>query len=199
VDHTVRCFSAAGELLMTVGVPHKVGAPGEPFNGPAKAVTSSDGSIWVADGYGQARIHHLDPEGRLLFSWGQPGSKPGELNLPHSLVVDARGRLIVVDRQNHRLQVFDAQGALLEVWPGFHQPMDICVDREGLLYVAEAAERISILSMNGALLSQWGGPGQAPGQFGSFLHGICVDSRGDLYVADESRLQKFERVRVASR
>ncbi len=192
-DHTVRCFSAAGELLRTIGTPHLVGAPGTPFNGPAKAITSSDGSIWVADGYGQARIHHFAPGGRLLYSWGQPGHQAGQLNLPHSLVVDSQDRLIVVDRENHRLQLFDQQGSLLEVWPGFHQPMDICLDSRGIIYVAEVAQHISILSMNGAILARWGECGHDLGQFGSFLHAICVDSQGDLYIADEGRLQKFER------
>lgn len=158
-----------------------------PFNGLPKAVAAPDG-------FGQARIHHLDPEGRLLFCWGRPGSEPGELNLTHSLVMDALSWLIVVDRENHRLQVFGAQGAILDVWTGFHQSIDICVDHEGLLYVAGAAGRISILSMNGRIWARWGESGTVPGQFASFLHGVCVDSRGDLYVADESRLQKCARV-----
>jgi len=197
-DHTVRQFSGAGELLCVMGTPHRPGRPGMPFNKPTKAVTSPDGGVWVADGYGQARIHHFASDGRLLLSWGEAGQGTGQFNLPHSLVVDSQGRIIVVDRENHRLQRLDASGACLGVWPGFHQPMDICLDSEGAIYVAEAPQRISILSMHGQLLARWGEQGHEPGQFRSFLHGICVDSRGDLYVADEGRFQKFERVRSAS-
>jgi streptogramin lyase len=193
-DHTVRAFTAGGNLLATLGTPHRPGAPGMPFNKPAKAVGSPTGDIWVADGYGQCRIHRFSPDGKLLLSFGEPGQGPGQFNLPHSLVVDGRDRVLVVDRENHRLQLFDDDGTWLETWTGLKQPMDVCVDGEGAIYVAEAYQRLSIYDPEGARLAQWGEPGTEAGQFASFLHGVCVDSRGDLYVADEKRMQKFERM-----
>jgi sugar lactone lactonase YvrE len=193
-DHTVRAFTADGKLLATLGSPHRPGAPGMPFNKPAKAVVSPAGEIWVADGYGQCRIHRFSPDGGLLVSWGEPGQGPGQFNLPHSIAVDGQDRVIVVDRENHRLQLFDVDGNWLETWTGLRQPMDICVDREDTIYVAEAYQRLSIYDTHGTLLARWGEKGSASGQFASFLHGVCVDSHGDLYIADESRMQKFERV-----
>ena len=193
IDHTVRVFSAEGDLEMTLGQVNQVGAPGEPFNKPAKAVTSSSGDIWVADGYGQARVHRFSPDGDLLGSWGEPGSGPGQFDLVHSIGVDSAGRVIVVDRANHRLQVFDENMTLLDIWTGFQQPMDVNVGAGDVVYVAENLQRVSILDAEGRFLARWGIKGDAPGEFASFLHGICADSHGDLYVADESRLQKFER------
>jgi sugar lactone lactonase YvrE len=193
-DHTVRAFTVGGTPLATLGTPHQPGAPGMPFNKPAKAVLSPGGEIWIADGYGQSRIHRFSPDGRLLHSWGEPGQGPGQFNLPHSLAVDGRDRVIVVDRENHRLQLFDIDGNWLETWTGLRQPMDICVDDKDTIYVAEAYQRLSIYDADGMLLARWGERGTAPGQFASFLHGVCVDSRGALYVADESRMQKFEQV-----
>jgi hypothetical protein len=61
----MRITHITGALLGIIGFPHRVSAPGMPFNGPAKAVTSFDDSVWVADGYGQARVHHFAPDGRL--------------------------------------------------------------------------------------------------------------------------------------
>jgi hypothetical protein len=130
----------------------------------------------------------------LLLSWGEPGQGPGQFNLPHSIAVGERDRVLVVDRENHRLQFFDFDGNWLETWTGLRQPMDVCVDGEGTIYVAEAYQRLSIYDADGSLLARWGEKGAAPGQFASFLHGVCVDSRGDLYIADESRMQKFERI-----
>ena len=193
-DHTVREFESDGQLVRAMGTPHQPGAPGLPFNKPAKAVTSPSGEIWVADGYGQSRIHRFSADAELLLSWGEPGQGAGQFNLPHSLGVDGRDRVVVVDRENHRLQLFDARGTFLEVWPDLRQPMDLCIDTEDVVYVAEAYQRVSIWSPDGTLLARWGQEGTAPGRFASFLHGICLDSHGDLYVADESRMQKFERL-----
>ena len=193
-DHTVRVFSANGELLLTLGTPGQPGPPGLPFNMPAKAVLSPSGDMWVADGYGQSRIHRFSADGRLLLSWGQPGYGPGQFNLPHSIVIDDRNRVVVVDRENHRLQFFGTDSTFLKAWTDMHQPMDVCIDRYGTIYVAEAYQRVSIFTAGGDLLARWGKAGNKPGQFASFLHGICTDSCGDLYVADERRMQKFERI-----
>ena len=65
-DHTVRKFTVDGELLMTLGTPHIPGRPGMPFNGPAKAVCSRAGDIFVADGYNQTRIHRFSENGEFL-------------------------------------------------------------------------------------------------------------------------------------
>ena len=194
IDHTVRRFTRQGELLMTLGTPNQPGESGMPFNKPAKAVTSPDGEILVADGYGQARVHRFSGEGALLLSWGEPGLGPGQYNLPHSLGVDSESRVIIVDRENHRLQLCDLTGTLLDIWTGFRQPMDLYIGQDDILYVAENLQRVSILSPNGDLLARWGEHGDTPGMFASFLHGVCVDAHGDLYIADESRLQKFERL-----
>ena len=194
VDHTVRVFSPEGELLETLGTQDRAGAAGAPFNMPTKAVVAEDGDLYASDGYGQARIHRFNPDAELLFSWGEAGDGPGQFNLPHSLAVDTEGRIIVVDRENHRIQLFDGEGRALDMWKGLRQPMDVCVAADGIVYIAEAYQRVSIYSPDGTLLCGWGEKGTDPGYFGSFLHGICVDSRGDLYIADEARLQKFIRL-----
>jgi hypothetical protein len=194
-DHTVRKFNMDGELLTTMGTPHQVGAPGMPFNKPAKAVVSPAGEIVVADGYGQWRIHTLRPDGSLRFSFGERGNGPGQFTLPHSVIVDRAGRILVADREpNHKVQIFGPAGEFLTDWPGLLQPMDLDIDAAGAVFVGEAHQRMSIFSPEGEVLSRWGEKGEGPGQFVSFIHGICVDSRGDLYVADEKRLQKFARV-----
>lgn len=193
-DHTVRQFTAEGKLLMTLGTPHQPGAPGIPFNQPTKAVVAPSGEVFVADGYGQCRIHRFSPDGKLLLSWGEPGQGPGQFNLPHSLVVDQQNRVIVVDRENHRIQLFDLNGNFLSMWTGLKQPMDISIASDNTIFIAEADQRISIFSPTGELLARWGEKGDAPGRFISFLHSICLDSQGNLYIADERRLQKFVRV-----
>ena len=80
-DHTVRQCTLDGEVLLTIGLP---GRPadlfsGEPFNRCTHtAVDPKTGDIYVSDGYGNSRVHKYSPDGKLLFSWGGPGTDPGD-------------------------------------------------------------------------------------------------------------------------
>ncbi len=103
-NHTVRKFSADGEVLQTLGTPDRPGPPDMPFNQPTRAMLSQSGDLFVADGYGQFRVHRLSPDGQVLSSWGEGGQGPGQFALPHSLWVDdRRSRVLVMDRENNRI------------------------------------------------------------------------------------------------
>ena len=111
--HCVRRFTWDGELQLTIGIPGQGAEPhsGEPFNRPTKvAVAPRSGEIYIADGYGNARVHKYSPEGEHLLSWGEFGTGPGQFNLVHSVCTDDAGRVFVADRENHRVQIFDDQG-----------------------------------------------------------------------------------------
>ncbi len=150
----------------------------EPFNLPTDIDVAPNGDIFVTDGYGNARVHKFSPDGTLMFSWGEPGTAPGEFNLPHSIWIDRRGRLLVADRENNRVQIFDQQGKLLEIWPTeLIGPAIFYVDRDDIVYIPEHnSGMISILDMQGNRLAQWG-----DAMYKS-CHGIWGDTRGDIYV-----------------
>jgi hypothetical protein len=205
VGHTIRKFTPEGHELMTLGKPGKSSPfqSGLPFNLPTKVALHPDtGDIYVADGYGNSRVHKYSPEGKLLLSWGQPGSDPGEFNLVHSVCTDNHGYVYVADRENHRLQVFDSNGMYVTQWNNLHRPcgLHIAGNGEQLCYVGELAPalpinkdypnlgaRISIYNLEGKRLARLGDirPGDEPNQFWA-PHGIAVDSRGDLYIGDVS-------------
>src|SRR5947209_5389993 len=117
VDHTVRKFTPEGRLLQTLGTSGRASDTGivgldyrtiqrcgEPFNRPTNLALAADGSMYVTDGYGNARVHKFAPDGHLLFSWGEPGTGPGQFNLPHGIALDRFGRVYVADRENSRIQ-----------------------------------------------------------------------------------------------
>ncbi len=196
-DHTVRCCSSAGEILRTWGTVGAPGAPGAPFNSPTWAVCSAEGELFVSDGYGQFRVHRFSAAGDLVCSWGEEGTGPGQFALPHCLRLDSRGRVLVLDRENRRIQLFDLDGNYLDEWTGLGGPNDIFIDDDHV-FVAEGERRISVLDLDGKVLNRWGEQGDEPGQFPDHPHGIWLDSSGDLYVAEvpflANRLQKFKRV-----
>ena len=196
-DHTVRKLDTDGQVLQTLGTPDAVGAPGQPFNRPTWAVEAPGGDIYVSDGYGQFRVHRFSADGTLLKSWGEEGTGPGQFALPHCLRVDSRGRVLVLDRENRRMQIFDAEGTYEGEWPDLDGPNDLYIDHEDNVFIAEGRYRISVFDLDGGLLARWGEQGNAPGQFANGPHGLWLDTRGDLYVAEvpflDNRLQKFTR------
>ena len=102
--HFVRKCSLDGKVLLELGVPGKPAAylSGEPFNRCTHTALSPKGEIYVSDGYGNAKVHKYAPDGKLLLSWGEPGSDPGQFNLVHNICTDADGWVYVADRENHR-------------------------------------------------------------------------------------------------
>ena len=139
-DHTVRQCALDGEVLMTLGLPGEP-APlfsGQPFNRCTHtALDPKTGDIYVSDGYGNSRVHKYSAEGRLLFSWGAPGTDPGEFSIAHNIVTDADGYVYVADRENHRIQIFDSEGNFEDQWPNVHRPCALYISAEQHIYVGE--------------------------------------------------------------
>lgn len=197
-DHTIRIFNVEGECLVTWGTPNKTGEPGLPFNRPTKSMAAQSGKVFVSDGYGQHRVHRFSADGELERSWGEEGTGPGQFALPHDVWIDPRDRVMVTDRENHRIQLFDSDGNFLEAWTNVQSPNNIHI-HDDIVYVAEAPRRFSLFDLDGKLVARIeGGEGNAPGQYVDHPHGICVDSNGDVYISEvpfsPDRIQKFTRV-----
>lgn len=199
-NHCIYKFSRHGELVTTFGTPGIfAGKDGDPFNQPTDIATASSGDLFVSDGYRNTRVHKFSQEGKCLFSWGELGTGPGQFALPHCVRVDRHNRVWVCDRENHRIQIFDTDGNYLSEWVGLKRPATICFDQnEDVVYIAELDYQVSIYTLGGKLLNQWGG-GHPSDKLGEFLgrpHGIWMDSRGALYISEigvDGRLQKFVR------
>jgi len=186
-------FSPSGSLLRTIGARgHRSNTGVDPKDFSSVAYRNV-----THGGYGNARVHKFAADGTYLFSWGEPGTAPGQFNLPHGVWIDRRGRVLVCDRENDRVQVFNQDGRLLEIWPTkLIGPAAFYVDADDVVYIPEHnGGLVSILTLDGERLAQWGDP-----SFRS-CHGIWGDSRGDLYVVRPGawgrprRVVKYTRVR----
>ena len=123
--HVVYKFSRRGKLLLTLGEPDKPGTGTGQFDKPTDIGFGPGGEIYISDGYGNSRVMKFDSKGKYLSQWGKPGKGQGEFDTPHAILVDRKGRVVVGDRENDRVQVFDANGKWLatvarvrSVWPG---------------------------------------------------------------------------------
>ncbi len=205
LHHTVRKFTPDGKLLLTIGDPDKPSElqGGKPFNRPTHvAICPRTGSLYISDGYGNSRVHKYAPDGRYVMSWGEPGTDPGQFNLPHNLATDADGLVYVADRENHRVQIFDGQGRYQGQWNHLHRPCGLFADRRDNdhFYIGELGTsltvnektpnlgpRVTVLNNKGERVCRFGGRfvGEGPGEFVA-PHALVTDSRGDLYVAEVS-------------
>lgn len=191
-SHRVLKFSPEGKLLLALG---KRGVPGntpDRFNRPTDVAVQPCGDFYVSDGYGNARVMKFSRDGKLLMQWGRKGTSTGEFNLPHAICLDERGKVYVGDRENNRVQVFDAEGKFQTQWRAGGAPYGLFL-REHRLFVADArAHRINVLDLEGKSVGRWGEPGKGLGQFDT-PHMLCVDSTGAVYVAEvgNRRVQKF--------
>jgi DNA-binding beta-propeller fold protein YncE len=163
---------------------------GDPFNLPTDLAFAPSGELFITDGYGNARVHKFAADGTYLFSWGEPGTGAGEFNMPHGVHIDKHGRVLVCDRENDRVQVFTQEGTYLSTWPTkLIGPAVFYVDDEDIVYIPEHnAGMVSILTLEGECLTQWGDP-----MYRS-CHGIWGDSHGDIYVVQPVKGVKGRRV-----
>jgi len=191
-NHQVLKFDPEGKLLLSLG---KKGTPGDGpdrFNQPTDIALAPNGDFYVSDGYGNSRVAKISAEGKFLLQWGKKGTGEGEFNLPHSIVLDGKGRVLVGDRENERVQVFDGEGKFLAQWKESGAPYGLFLAGERLFVADGRASWIRVLDLEGKSLGRFGEKGTGAGQF-LMPHMLCVDADGAVYVGEVNgkRMQKF--------
>lgn len=205
--HQVFRCTPEGRVLRTLGEAGVPGSDSAHFNLPTDVAVLRDGSFYVSDGYRNTRVVKFAADGSFAFEWGRKGDQPGQFNLPHGIAVDTQGRVVVCDRENERLQVFDAKGGFLSEWKGadIGKPYGVAASSGGHLFVIDGG-RPSVnpgqrgkaveLDADGRVVDSFGSFGAGPGQF-QLGHDIAVGPDGAVYVAEGTgaRVQKFVRRR----
>ena len=217
-QHCAAKLTLDGEVVWTLPWPEESGKyQNEGQYRPTGIAVAPDGSIFVADGYGQSWVHRYGSDRSYLGSFGGPGTEPGKMRTPHGLVMETVGEvsyLVVCDRENRRLQRFDLGGGLVRAEDAALERPCNAVFSAGILAVAELRGRVTLLGLDDqgrrrvlAHLAEQPDPGKRaqngvpveawrPGEFLS-PHGIGADAAGNLYVLDwnrHGRVSKLERV-----
>jgi DNA-binding beta-propeller fold protein YncE len=202
-DSVVRSFTLEGKPVLQLGQRGQhsdtgcTGSPwlaqraAGPFNHPTEMIAHPNGDIYVSDGYRNSRVHRFTADGRLVKSWGTPGKAEGEFHLPHSIAIDPDGKLYVADRSNKRVQIFSPDGDFLGMWTGMGGPNDITRGKDGNFYIAEQEDGdkpayVCVRDAQGNVLVR---------MESRHVHGVGVDSRGDIYagLTQDRSVDKFVR------
>jgi DNA-binding beta-propeller fold protein YncE len=195
--HTVTKMSPRGDVLMTLGARGKPGswnATTQLMQEPADLAFGPNGDVFVVQGHGrgEGRVLRFDRAGTLITSWGGTGKAAGQFDQPHSIVVES-GQVLVADRENRRVQIFDLNGKYLKEWKFAGLPCGLFVAPDRQIYMASGfAGQILRLDANGKAVAMMGQPGKGLGEFGE-AHYMTITPNGDIYVADtiNAALHKF--------
>jgi hypothetical protein len=139
---------------------------------------------------------------RFSNTWGSSGTSNGQFDAPSGAALGPNGNVYVVDRNNHRVQVFTSAGSFASAWGSFgtgngqfDEPRGVAVDAGGFVYVTDFNNnRVQKFTSTGSYVTQWGVEGIDNGQFKG-PWGIAVDTNGFVYVTEDGlpqkRVQKF--------
>jgi hypothetical protein len=212
--HEVVKSTLDGQVLMALPFPEQAGVYKDHNQyKPTSVAVAPNGNIYIGDGYGLSWVHQYTPKGEYVRSWGGKGAEPGKMNTPHGVWVDTRKKtpvLMVCDRGNHRLQIFDLDGKLLDGVTGILDLPCHATQHGQDIVVADLKGRVSILDKDNKLLVHLGensdpakrGQNKVPNEQwkdGEFTAPHCArwDAQGNLYVLDwnfQGRITKLKRV-----
>jgi sugar lactone lactonase YvrE len=184
MQNLVTKFTEDGKPLMTLGKKGVAGdnASHDSFNGPTGVAIAKNGDIFVSDGYNNSRVVKFDKNGKFLsIIGGTKGSEIGQFSLPHRVVIDSKGELVVMDRVNKRIQFWTQSGKFIKQWTdlGFMYPSGLAIEPDDTFYFSDSDGQSIKIVKNDKILDAIGGlDGMRP-------HTITVDRFGALYISDE--------------
>ncbi|MBI3210925.1 MAG: SMP-30/gluconolactonase/LRE family protein [Candidatus Solibacter usitatus] len=185
-DHQVMKFDRNGKLLLTLGIKGKAATDNKTFNRPTDLAFSPDGKFfYVSDGYGNSRVVKFTMDGKYVMDWGKKGKGPGEFNTPHSIAIDSKGTVYVSDRENNRIQIFDANGKFLRQWDTLGATQNLFItpkDEMWMITHRNNIENLTYDTLAGRIMKIELATGKVLGAMESPGHWLDAATNGEIYI-----------------
>jgi len=203
-DSAVYKFDANHNVVMTIG---KRGVKGddashEAFNRPSTIAFGKNGDVYVAESHTDVsdpnlvgRISVFNKQGKFVRTIGSTGTGPGQFRTPHAIEFDSKGRLIVADRHNHRIQILTKAGKFVKEYDSFGRTSGLAIDKNDVIYTtdSESTERVHpgwqrgvrIGSLKDGMVTIFIPPHALPNSAdGAMGEGMAVDAAGNVFSAE---------------
>jgi DNA-binding beta-propeller fold protein YncE len=205
-----------GEEVFTLGYPKE--SPGyEPDAAgklkrysPTNLAVAPNGDLYVGDGYGSSYINQYNNKGEFIRTFGGKGKLVGQLDCPHGLTVDLRGKeplLLVADRANKRLQNFTLDGKHVSFEQGVNLPCHFS-EHKGVMVVPDLGARVTLIDGKNKVIEHLGEDASntwnklrtqprdkfIPGKF-VCPHGACFDHKGNIFVVEWVEVGRVTKLR----
>ena len=165
-------MNASGHTLMTLGTRDQRGKDHTHFYLPTDIAFAPNGDLLVTDGYGNDRVMRFTKDGKYLSEFGTRGNGPGQFQLPHNVVVDAKGLIYVTDRDNQRVEVFDSTGKYLRQWEHIGGQSSLVMTADQHIWTGA-----TLRDLDGKPVERL--PGSGPD---ARAHGAAMAPNGDVYL-----------------
>ena len=159
---------------------------------------SSPFQIEVFETLNQRNYNEIN-EPKLTF--GSQGNENGQFVEPFGLAIDSKGNILVCERENNRIQIFNPEGKFISTFGSkgngngqFNGPSGITINSKGNIIICDQDNhKIQIFSAERKFVSTFGSYGNENGQFNS-PDGICIDLNDNIYICDygNNRIQIFD-------
>ena len=208
-DHYIQKFTSSGKFITKWGSYSY-------FKGPEGIAIDSAGNVYVVEqgaphfaAWSGSRIRKFTSSGEFISKWGSWGSGDGEFISPKGIATDSVGNVYVADYGNYRIQKFTSSGEFISKWGSqgsedgefwdssslWDWIIGMAIDGAGNVYVESGNYRIQKFTSLGDFITKVGSPPGFYPEDGDFTssdqYSIAIDGAGDVYVAENSNLQKF--------
>jgi hypothetical protein len=207
--HEVIKTTLKGKVLQTFGYPADSGkyTSKEAFR-PTETAITSNGDVYIADGYGQDWVAHYGPDGKLKNIFGGKNGLPDSLHNAHGIALDARDPaspcLLVTSRVENCVKRFSLDGRHLGTiqLPGAYICRPVILgdnvffavlisklpwdSQSGFVCILDKHNKV--VSCPGGNLPEGGSPDAANPMYQTVKvfkhpHDVLPDADGNLYVA----------------
>ena len=183
--HTIKVFTPNGEETQ-IGSSDNAGGQ---LSYPRSIALIGD-TLYVTN-WNNHTVKMFSTDGKFIGGFGSKGNGTGQFSRPFGICTDGKGRVLVADYGNNRIQIFTSKGVFIKSIGCSIGPWNVAVDPEGNIHAAlYSNSHIAIYSEDGNLIDTYNLGGRLPGPTAIYIDGegnrLIGTYKGPVHIADST-------------